>query len=68
MWAEEEDVGKLLEAPFGLSLTSGDINDFLYERIRKKLTHWSATMMNLTRRAVIVNSVLLGAFFYFFSI
>jgi exonuclease III len=67
-WAEEEDVGKLLGAPFGLSLTSGDINDFLYERIRKKLTHWSATMMNLTGRAVIVNSVLLGACFYFFSI
>jgi hypothetical protein len=46
----------------------GNVNDFLYERIRKKLTHWSAVTMNPTGRAVIVNSVLLGACFYFFSI
>jgi hypothetical protein len=67
-WAEEEDVGKLLGTPFGLSLTSGDINDFLYEQIRKKLIHWSAVLLNPTGRSVIVNSVLLGACYYFFSI
>jgi hypothetical protein len=67
-WAEEDDVSKLLGAPFGLSLTAGEVDDFLYERIRKKLTHWSVTQLNPTGRAVIVNSVLLGACFYFFSI
>jgi hypothetical protein len=61
-------VSKLLGAPFGLSLKAGDINDFLYKRIRKKLTHWSAISMNPTGRSVLVNSVSLGACFYFFSI
>ena len=61
-------MSKLFGAPFGLLLTARNVNDLLYERIQKKLTHWSAVMMNPIRRAVIVNSVLLGACFYFFSI
>jgi hypothetical protein len=67
-WANDEEVSKLLGAPFGLSLKARDVDDFLYERIRKKLIHWSSVQMNPTGRAVIVNSVLLGACFFFFSI
>jgi hypothetical protein len=67
-WANEDDVSKLLGAPFRLSLTSGDVNEFLIERIKKKLTHWTAVRANLTGRAVIVNNVLLGAYYFFFSI
>jgi hypothetical protein len=67
-WAKENDVSKLFGAPFGLSLKSGNVNEFLYEKIRKKLTHWTAVKANLMGRATIVNSVLLGACYFFFSI
>jgi hypothetical protein len=61
-------VSKLLGTPFGLELTLGDINEFLLERIQKKLTHLTAIRANPTRRAVIVNSILLGACYFFLSI
>jgi hypothetical protein len=38
-WIEEEDISKLLGAPFGMSLSSRDVNEFLYEKIQKKLSH-----------------------------
>jgi hypothetical protein len=59
---------QVVRSPFGLSLTSDNVNEFLLERIRKKLTHWIAVKANPTGRATIVNSVLLGACFFFFSI
>jgi hypothetical protein len=61
-------VSKLLGVPFGLSFTSGDVSEFLLERIRKKLSHWTTVRANSIGRAVIVNNVLLGACYYFFSI
>lgn len=64
-WADDDEVGKLLGAPFGLS---GDVDTFLYEKIAKKLNHWSTKKINPTRRAVVVNSVLLSAMFFFISI
>jgi hypothetical protein len=67
-WAEDDAVSKLLGAPLGLELSSGDIDEFLLDRIRKKLTHWLAVWANPIGRAVIVNSVILGACYFFFSI
>jgi hypothetical protein len=67
-WTDDDDVGKLLGAPSGLSLSSGDVNDFLHEQICSKLMHWSVIFMNPIGRAMIVNIVLLGACYYFFSI
>ena len=67
-WVDEVDVSKLLGVPFGLSLNARDIDDFMYKRIHKKLTHWSTVLLNPTGRSVIVNSIQLGACYYFISI
>ena len=67
-WANEEGVSKLLGAPFGLSLTSKDVDSFLFNKLTKKLVHWSTTRINLTGRSVVANSVLLSSTFFFLSI
>lgn len=66
--AEDEEVGKLLGASFSLSLTSGDIDSFLYDKISKKLDYWSTQKINPTGRAVVVNSMLLSTMLFFLSI
>jgi hypothetical protein len=38
-WAGGADISKLLGAPFGMSLTSEDVNSFLHNCITKKLMH-----------------------------
>ena len=40
----------------------------MFERIQKKLTHCIVVKTNSTSRALIVNSALLGAYFFFLSI
>lgn len=67
-WAEDEEVSKLLGAPFELSLTSGDVDKFLYDKISKKLLHWSTQKINPTGRVVVANTVLISAMFFFLSI
>jgi hypothetical protein len=67
-WAEDANISKILGAPFGMFLTSKDVNAFLHNRITKKLIHWTSIKANPTGRAVIVNSILLGACYFFFSI
>ena len=67
-WADEEGVSKLLGAPFGLSLTSKDVDSFLIDKLTKKLVHWSTTRINPTGRSVVANSVLLSSTFFFLSI
>lgn len=67
-WADDNEVGKLLGAPFGMTLTSGDIDNFLYEKTTKKLTHWSKEKINPSGRAVVVNTVLLSTMFFFLSV
>lgn len=61
-------MSKLLGAPFGLSLSTHDVDTFLYDKMEKKLNHWSSQKINPTGRAVIVNSVPLSTLFFFFSI
>jgi hypothetical protein len=67
-WADEEGVSKLLGAPFGISLSTANVDDFLLEKMSNKLTRWSATKINATGRSVVVNSILLLSMFYFMSI
>ena len=67
-WADEEGVSKLLEAPFGLSLATKDVDSFLFDKLTKKLVHWSTTKLNPTSRSVVANSVFLSSTFFFLSI
>ena len=66
-WADE-GVSKLLGAPFGLALTTKDVDTFLLDKLTKKLIHWNTTKINPTRRSVVANSVLLSSTFFFLSI
>lgn len=40
-WAEEGDLSKLLNTPFGLNLNTPDIDQFFYAKIAKKLDYWN---------------------------
>jgi len=53
---------------FGLSLTSGDVDAFLLEKIKKKLSFWCTAKINTIGRIVIVNHVVLSALFFFIAI
>lgn len=68
VWVDNEEVSKLLRALFGLSITSSDVDTYLYKQIQKKLTYWCTTKNNATDRGTVVNSVLLSAMFYFLPI
>lgn len=67
-WAENDSVSKLLGAPFGLSLTTANVDEFLHNRLEKKLTYWSSTKINPTGRGVVANNLLLSSMFFFLSI
>ena len=68
VWARENEVSKLLGTPFGMSLSSGDVDKFLQDRINKKLEYWCKCKHNVMDRAVIVKSVLLSSTIFFVSI
>ena len=38
-WAKDESVSKLLGIPFGTLLTTRDVDEFLQEKLKKKLVH-----------------------------
>ena len=67
-WAIEKQLSKLLGTPFGLNLDVQNIDEFLAEKIRKKLAYWSTVHLSLAGRATIVNSVHLSTLWYFFHI
>jgi exonuclease III len=68
IWARGDEVSKLLGTPFGMTLTSADVDKFLLERINKKLDYWCKVRNNSMGRVVIVNSVLLSSTLFFVSI
>ena len=39
VWARGDEVSKLLGTPFGMSITSGDVDKFLLDRVTKKLDY-----------------------------
>jgi hypothetical protein len=57
-WVSEHNLSKLLGTPFGISLSSQDVNDFLLTRTDKKLQYWTTKKLNSTGRAVICNGIL----------
>ena len=65
---EDDDVSKVLGAPFGLSFTTKNVDDFLYEKLIRKLIHWSATQVNPTCCGVVTSNRLLSLTFFFLSI
>ena len=67
-WADEEGVSKLLGAPFSLSLATKDVDSFLFDKLSKKLVHWSTTKINPTSCSIVANSILLSSTFFFLSI
>lgn len=67
-WIDDNCISKLLGTPYGLSIASQDVDEFLLGRVMKKLQYWSTTKINSTGRGVIVNTVLLSSLVYFTSI
>ena len=53
--AENDEVSKLLGTAFGLSLATGDTDEFLLNRIIKFLGYWSSTKINSIGRGTMVN-------------
>jgi hypothetical protein len=68
VWARGDEVSKLLGTPFGMLITSGDVDKFLLDRVNKKLDYWCKLKHNSIGRAVIINSVLLSSTIFFVSI
>jgi hypothetical protein len=67
-WAQNEELEKLLGAVFGLSLIATDLDEFLKDKIIKKLGYWYHTKIHVTKRGVIVNGVLLSMAYFFLAI
>ena len=62
------DVTKLLGTSFGLTIETKNTSQFLYNKVHKKLNYQTATYLSLARRALVINSILLSNFWFFFSI
>ncbi|KAG0623283.1 hypothetical protein M758_3G162400 [Ceratodon purpureus] len=58
--APPQALSKLLGTPFGISLNTVDVDEFLAAKVSKKLRYWTTIHLSLAGRAVIVNSVLLS--------
>jgi hypothetical protein len=67
-WAVEHQLSKLLGTPFGIDLHTGDVDTFLLTKVQKKLTYWTTGHLSLTKRALIVNSMLLYSLWFFIVI
>jgi hypothetical protein len=67
-WAGPREISKLLGAPFGLDMTTDDVNNFIQEKIDKKLLNWTSTRLNIVGRKVIVNGVFLSTCLYFLKL
>jgi hypothetical protein len=58
----------LLRSPFGLTLSSSDVNQFLADKVDKKLLYWTSQRLNAAGREVIANSVLISSMLYFVAL
>ena len=67
-WAEENDLPKLLGTLFGLNLDTKDGDQFLYNKIIKKLEHWSNMKLSLAERIVICNQMLFSKLWFFITV
>jgi hypothetical protein len=67
-WAVEDNVAKMLGIPFGIDPQVHDIDQFLFDKIMKKLNYWSSTRLSLAGRAIVVNMVLSSTLWYFLTL
>jgi hypothetical protein len=67
-WAAENDLSKLLGTPFGLSITTEEVDEFLLARTNRKLQYWTTQRLNSTSRAVICNGILAATAMFFLAI
>jgi hypothetical protein len=67
-WAGPGDISKLLGTAFGLSISVDDADQFLMEKIDKKLKYWITTRVNNTGRAVVANRILISTALFFRAI
>ena len=67
MWAEKDNLSKLLGTSFGLNLNTPDVDQFLYHKISKKLKYWSSMKLSLAGRVIICNHVLLSTLWFFIT-
>jgi hypothetical protein len=67
-WAAPCSISKLLGTVFGVDLDTGNIDEFLMQKIRKKLCYWTTTHLSLSGRVTIINQVLLATLWYFITI
>jgi hypothetical protein len=67
-WAETCEFSKFLGSPFGLLVSSSNIDQFLIDRTDKKLQYWITQHLNTTVRPVIANGVLISSTLYFLAL
>ena len=67
-WVPEGNISKLLGTPFGLSLSTIDVDQFLIDKIRNKLNYWTSTKLSLAAKRLIVNQVLMSTMWYFIGV
>jgi hypothetical protein len=65
---KRKDITKQLGIPFGLRLEVNDINAFLLNKVKKKLSFWCSTHLSLVGRTLIVNQILLSTLWYFICV
>jgi exonuclease III len=64
-WAQEHELVKMLGTPFGMDLSTEEIDSFLLQKVQKKLSYWTSSYLSLSGRATILNQVLLATIWYF---
>ena len=67
-WEEEHKLSKLLGALFELKLGIMDVDDFLLEKVDKRLIYWIMAQLLLLGISTIVNQVLMLIIWYFITI
>ena len=67
-WAILGHLGKLFGLPLGIDVHTADIDQFLVDKIEKKLSYWTTLKLSLAARSVVVNAVLLSTLWFFVSL
>ena len=62
------NLSKLLGTPFGLNLHTPDIDQFLYNKISRKLDYWSTMKLLLVGRVVICSQVLFSTLWFLITV
>jgi len=67
-WVPLGSLSTLLGAPFGITLATPNVDNFLKQKISKKISYWSSQRLSLAGRATVVNAVLLSSLYFFIAI